>query len=359
MKPHLATSSKFDPVFIVGIGPRSGTNYLQDLLVLHPDCVAGATIPEDFLLWGADVLLRYVQSVSSNWLPQWPVQRLEGGGRDLLCRCVGEGLKLFLTSQFQENISESVNERDKRRKLVTKTPSTRHLDHFFRFFPDSRLLLLVRDGRSVAESSAKTFHMPYERVARQWAEAAETILSFQRGNAEFSKQFMILRYEDLFAMPEQQMSRVLEFLGLDVAKYDFSAATNLPVRGSSSLQKNGIDPSSPHVAAGIHWSPVDRPVGFDPLNRWAYWGRARHERFNWIAGGFLEAFGYTKKRYKGQQFMWKAWNWTLDRLHPADIIWPIKRVFLRLRTVSSLRDLLELGKRKLKALGPKRSLQDW
>ena len=35
-----------EPIFILGISQRSGTNFVSDLLALHPDCDA-TLIPED------------------------------------------------------------------------------------------------------------------------------------------------------------------------------------------------------------------------------------------------------------------------------------------------------------------------
>ena len=44
---------------------------------------------------------------------------------------------------------------------MTKSPSVAHLDRFFAFFPRARLLILVRDGRSVAQSAIDTFGVEF------------------------------------------------------------------------------------------------------------------------------------------------------------------------------------------------------
>jgi Tol biopolymer transport system component len=141
---------------------------------------------------------------------------------------------------------------------------------------------------------------------RHWATAARAILNFQK-SAEPGRRYLIVRYEDLYSDTEREMRRILEFLKLDPERYDFARAIALPVRGSSALTETGV----------MHWRPVQRTSGFDPLQRWANWNRRRHERFNWIAGEYLEGLGYKKKRFSGGTWFWIAWNASQDGLHAA------------------------------------------
>ena len=80
---------------------------------------------------------------------------------------------------------------------MTKSPSVRHLDRFFAFFPRARLLILVRDGRSVVQSAMDTFGWDFERACRAWAEAANTIDRFQQSESARADRWRIVRYEDL------------------------------------------------------------------------------------------------------------------------------------------------------------------
>jgi hypothetical protein len=78
---------------------------------------------------------------------------------------------------------------------------------------------------------------------------------------------------------------------------------NLPVRGSSEFHGK---------KENIHWDPVKKTPDFNPLQRWSHWGRALHERFNWISGRYLVQFGYEEKRYATNQRLWVVRNKTLD-----------------------------------------------
>lgn len=263
-----------DPIFVRGIMPRSGTNLLWDLLRLHPDCaIAREPIWEDNVLAQADLLGSYVRRTAATW------QDVDGPTRVEFERAlsgrIGDGVVGFLSTTADKH-------------LLTKTPHIHHLDQFFTFFPRARLLILVRDGRSVVASALATFGGRFETYARLWAEAADAIRRFDRAHPDDGNRYRIVRYEDLIADVPGYMRSLLSFLDLDAGRYDFDAATRLPVRGSSVAGTSG--------PGRVHWAPVERPAGFDPTDRFGAWTSRRHERFNWIAGRQLSEFGYEPVR---------------------------------------------------------------
>jgi hypothetical protein len=286
-----------DPIFILGISQRSGTNFLFDLLRLHPDCGVPSIKWEDFLVDKSDLLVRYVSTVFSGWRRRGTDQEVE----DLLYEHLGNGLVSVLASRI------------KARRLVTKTPSVRNLNNFFKFFPRAYLLILVRDGRAVVESRVRTFGESYEIAMRRWADGADTILRFVETAHGFHDKFLIVRYEDLWNEPERELRRIFTFAGLDAGKYDFNAAINIPVRGSSSF--HGTEEQR------YHWKPVEKTADFNPVSRSNHWTRSLHERFNWIAGDKPASFGYRKKRFEGNQSVWAVWNGALD------LWWRLRELF--------------------------------
>ena len=258
-----------EPVFLHGILPRSGTNYLWDLLLLHPDCARGREpVNEDLFLDHADPLVDFVKTVREAWDPIWG--DYPAGISDDLCAALGRGLLSFLRV-------------DDGRRLIAKSPSVRHIDWFFRFFPQAKLLLLVRDGRSVAQSAMATFGWDLDRAGRAWAEAAREILTFQRAESTRADSWLVIRYEDLVDDPEETLRSIFEFLGLDPNRYDFDAARDLPVRGSSAFGRR---------EGQVHWESVPRDAQFDPRARWQTWTPAQRNRFEWLAGQELHALGY-------------------------------------------------------------------
>jgi hypothetical protein len=260
-----------DPIFILGILPRSGTNHLWDLLSLHPACVpARSPVREDLFLEHSDHLTRFVLAVRSSWDPRWGV--FPDDIEDELSASVGAGLLSFLGE-------------DQDGRLLTKSPSVHHIGRFFTFFPRGRLLVLIRDGRSVTQSCMTTFGWDFERGARSWAYAADEIRRFtSHGTERYNDRYLIVRYEDLITDLRGSLTRILRFLDLSDHDFDFDRAEQLPVRGSSTYF--GPDRDS------VHWDPVPRGTDFDPIERWRAWDRRQHERFEWIAGEHLRHFGY-------------------------------------------------------------------
>jgi hypothetical protein len=201
--------------------------------------------------------------------------------------------------------------------LVTKSPSTNNLELFFRLFPDAELIILIRDGRSVVESAVRTFFRRFDKASRQWADRADSVLRFVGDDANRDRKYLLVKYEDLYGNSDEETRRILSFLRLDVARYSFEGARNLPVRGSSTLRREGAAPTTSAargVAPGIHWQPVPKSADFNPLARFSHWKRAQHERFNWIAGDYLTALGYEKKTYPSNRWFWVAWNYLHDWL---------------------------------------------
>jgi protein-tyrosine sulfotransferase len=269
----LVEIERAEPIFIHGILPRSGTNFLWDLLLLHADCApAREPVREDLFLDHSDHLTAFVEAVRAAWDPRWGDFAADVPER--LHAALGEGLVSFLWT-------------DQSRRLVTKSPSVRHLGRFFAFYPWARLLILARDGRSVVQSSMDTFGWDFDRACRAWADAADEIRRFQQVETARSERWRLVRYEDLVDDTEGQLRPILEFLGLDPTRFDFEAARNLPVRGSSAFGRQ---------SGGVHWEPVSKDVTFAPKERWRSWPAEQLERFDWLAGDQLRGLGYTASR---------------------------------------------------------------
>jgi protein-tyrosine sulfotransferase len=275
--------AKADPIFILGITPRSGTNFLSDLLCSHPDCSpAREPVHEDLFLQHADLLQVFTSAVHTAWDPGWGSFEATS---DRLHQAIGDGLISFLWT-----------ERD--RRLVTKSPSVRNLGFFFTLFPRARLIILVRDGRSVVQSSMATFGWDFDTAAHLWAEGAEAIRRFDLTHRGLGLPYRIVRYEDLVDEMEPILSELLDFLDLDRQRFDFQAATRLPVRGSSAFFGVG--------RASVNWEPVEKDHGFAPKQRWRDWSPTLLQRFEWIAGEQLRYFGYQESPPRPGGLLWPA-----------------------------------------------------
>ena len=258
------------PVFILGIRPRSGTNFLWDLLRLHPQLAAPrAPVNEDFLVKHSNHLTRYARDVRKHW-KKW--DRSEDIPGEILA-ALGRGLLDFMEEQPQK-------------RLVTKTPTVVNLANFHSLFPQAQLILLVRDGRAVVESGMRSFGWDFDTAAHRWKTAADEIKRFQDSHI---RPYHLVRYEDLLHDLEGTLRETLGFLDLDIAAYDFEDAATLPVRGSSTFHRR-----SGHK---VSWAPVSKTDKFDPAARWKQWDEGMLRRFDYIAGDRLGYFGYEPTSY--------------------------------------------------------------
>src|SRR5262245_33321504 len=88
-----------DQIVILGISPRSGTHFLYHLLSAHPDCFRfEGPIRGNFMAVHLDHLVRFADAVYENFQPHWGVEETVGS-RDVLLRCLGEGLTSYLLLQ--------------------------------------------------------------------------------------------------------------------------------------------------------------------------------------------------------------------------------------------------------------------
>jgi hypothetical protein len=214
-----------------------------------------------------------------------------GGGSDPLLASIGDCLIAFIKKPYDLYPGEAASHPEKpsgsdflSKTLITKSPSVKNLDHFFRLFPDAYLLLLVRDGRSVVESGMKSFGWTFEDAVRRWNRGARSILEFVHHYRGSDKRFLLVRYEDLVSDTEAALRKVFTFLNFEPDHYDFQAAKNLPIFGSSESKASD---------GNVHWNKIEKTERFAPLKRWDHWGRAQHDRFNWLAGEAQAMLGYT------------------------------------------------------------------
>src|SRR5215471_14412350 len=98
------------PVFIIGIMNRCGTNYLCDILRLHPAFKPPRLVVEDYALKHSDLLIKYAEQTFRRWgngkipLDEQTKARLVGA--------LGGGIVSFLGEQL-----------DTQYRILTKTPS--------------------------------------------------------------------------------------------------------------------------------------------------------------------------------------------------------------------------------------------
>jgi hypothetical protein len=259
-------------VLILGIEMRSGTNYLYDLLGRHSQCALSTDISEDFLVAESAYLTKYVSVIWSFWKNFKPSSlRLSSSLDKVEC-------------MIHNIIADNAPGNRLARVIVSKTPCVVGLEQLPILFRNTKVLLLIRDGRSVTYSLERSFGCSFFGAISRWQRGAQKISAFMLSNPlYFRNNCLLIRYEDLFKAPAQELSRCFEFLGLDKAGYDYNYACNSDVIGSSDLRS---------AEASVHWSPVRREASFSPLERYRHWPKWKQKVASVILRRELSGFGY-------------------------------------------------------------------
>jgi hypothetical protein len=255
------------PVFIIGINPRSGTNYLYQILALHPDCVHSKHYGEDFILYGIENYIKFYKTVTSKWVPTWNNNKEE----------FKKSLEIGLMSYLDPGGAES-------KYVITKTPHPQNAELFLEAFSKGYMIIITRKGQDLVQSFMTTFNSRFDDATRGWKRGAESIHNVINDKKLMdSGRIIVIKYEDLYQKNEETMVKLLNFLNLDISKYDFQKSKNFDVIGSSTFKGNSEKAT---------WDPIPKNESFNPLGRFKDWSILRHYRYNWMAGKLSKEFGY-------------------------------------------------------------------
>lgn len=203
------------PIVWIGGVPRSGTTLMRAMLDAHPDIVCGAesrVIPRMLALHQS--MERSEQEMA--WLTSARVSN------ETLDRALGAYLLTIVTRHsFTDDVITGQPEAGAgNRLLCNKDPFTlRSMQRLLRIFPSSLFILLVRDGRAVADSiisghvTIRGFDVTSHRGAlADWNRVMSTMYS--QCMAVGAERCLPVHYEQLVLKPEEEMKKVLSFVGL-------------------------------------------------------------------------------------------------------------------------------------------------
>lgn len=260
------------PVLIIGVMPRSGTNYLHKSLLLHPNCKNSAINGEDFVVYNSKSLVEYInQTHKKN--KRWNNQR------ENLILALENGLSEYLG---MTSLHQGVT--------VAKTPHPNGLFEFSQLFKTFRIIILTRDGKDTVESFVNTFGSTYDFAIRKWVRGAHLIdktLALRLPNV------IQVKYEDLILKESKTLKKVFNFLQLDESKYPFDRQVG--VIGSSQLNDGTV-----------MWNKeFKKTTDFNPLSRSSSWSKWIEWRFEWLASLESKSLGYhNSNNYRLNPLFW-------------------------------------------------------
>lgn len=274
--PALAPPALDRPIFVVG-HPRSGTTLLASMLGRHPD-VAGT--PESLYLntvrHRLEPLFRRGPEAVVAGIETSPMRFLVLDRAALVARLAALP-RLDARGVFAATLDE-FRRADGKARLVEKTPlHLRHIDELLAWFPDARIVWILRDGRACVASLLRVGWASDDTdvLARQW------VRNTAYGRAAMARhpgRVHVIRYEALIADPQAEAAPLLAFAGLTTSEaiFDHSRAVRTVKPTETGWKGN-----------------VARPLMADRAEAW------RHEiepatlrRLETIMGPQLAHFGY-------------------------------------------------------------------
>jgi len=181
------------PIFVLGT-QRSGTTLLCRMLSAHPD-----------------IFIQNELNVRQMFAPGWTREDILDAIKSLILEDHGKSL-------------ETILEQAGKHVWGLKDPElTYHIDDLEKFLPDSKLVVIVRDGRAVTNSYMENkwgLGTNAFTGAQRWLNEVELQLAFKEKHSE---SVHLLRYEDLVIQPDVELREILEFLDIpfheDVLQY--------------------------------------------------------------------------------------------------------------------------------------------
>lgn len=254
-------------IMLHGAMRRSGTNFVGDLLNLHPDlCGYPGDIYEVPLL-ASGHLLSDAQEV---FFKGYQRNRERFGSADFL-PLFGAAFIAYLHSFVPKG-----------QQMLVKVPGVEQIWNFKSIFPNERLVILQRDGRDLVASTIKSWpNKSFESVCRRWQKSQDLILKLQ--SQPEAANICFVNFEDAVADSKTFVKRLFDCLDVNDTRYPYEQVDKLPVKGSSALKVDGK----------MTWKAMEKPKSFNPIGRWAAWTDQQKRKFKRICGDTLVRSGYS------------------------------------------------------------------
>lgn len=264
--------------------PRSGSTIFQNLMGQNPDFYVTPTSGMLELVFGARV--NYTNS------PEFKAQDSELMKKGFVSFCKG-GMEGYFNA-----ITDKKYVLDKSRGWGVYRPFLES------FYPNPKIICLVRDLRSVLSSYEKIYRKNqhksdpirddatsrgttiHKRVD-EWMHPTNTIgraveRIFEMTRQGFDDKILFIRYEDLCLNPEYEMKKVYDYLELPYFEHDFD---NIEQITTEDDEVYGLSTDLHKIRPSLELKPNDfkQILGVD-ISNWAY------ENYKW----YFEKFNYKK-----------------------------------------------------------------
>ena len=271
------------PVFVVG-SPRSGTSWVQRLLVSHPDICGGQ---ESHFFSAFSRVLDTANSVAD-------------GHRHVGLRCywTREALYQEIRRIWRLTMQPVIAAFPQATVLLEKTPDhALEMERILRLLPDARFIHVVRDSRGAVASMLSARKHEWGRWAPSAAKGATILWSRNVTRARAAgaplgpQRYVEVFYEDLLGDTPAQLLRLLKFIGVS-ATHDQAAQ----IAQANSFEEQRKSGGTPLFTPASDQTAHREPPGFFNTGKADSWKRTLSFfqkvvvwRYSWRA---MRACGY-------------------------------------------------------------------
>lgn len=238
---------------------RSGTNWLQRILQQHPEIVG--LPPETY------VFNRGIRALTAGFQHTNPGSPLTGT-MFIDGDAYRAAVRALVDRAFLDNVQRLGPDA---RYVLERTPwHVYDLELVAQFYPDARVVHIIRDGRAVARSLMSMDWGPdtMREAAEEWC---TSVAKGRGGAALFGDRYREVRYEQLLGDPAAGAAELFAWLELDASR-DLLDRIALEARSEFN-----VDPSNPGISAA-KWRGALSAADLRTFGR--------------VAGGLLAELGY-------------------------------------------------------------------
>lgn len=239
-------------VFIVG-SSRSGTTLLRNVLEKHPFIAATPELKFFNRILASKKRIGELDSSTARAAFQKHVMKklpacLEDRGYQYNIPKITE--ELLCVDNYKDyflNLAVKVVHKNNYEILVEKTPvNVFFLKIIFNYFPDAKIIHMLRDGRDVCASMIKRWDADLIHQVAYWDAAVSAYDYFLRKNPDKHKQMLQIKYEAFVENPKKYLEDIFTFLNIDqLTEIELKNILSNTVSNSSfDKQKTGIARSS-------------------------------------------------------------------------------------------------------------------
>jgi len=249
-------------LFIVGY-PRSGTKLLLQILKTHPS-ISGPNVEVNLAhklssKTSDSEFKRYFEGTTM-------VRNIEPSKKQQLDLFLNKNtIKKFSSiEEFYAQFLGIFKKNDQPKYIIDKSPRyITHIQHLLKEFPNSKIVHIIRNVKSTANSHSKVWNKNVYKVADQWN---KSVCSVPKEFEDLSK-ILVIKYENLVEFPEKHSEKLSKYLDLE-NKFDIINVDSKEKHGN--IKSKGVFNNNGKLVMPKFNEKRIEEIAFPALKRYSY-----------------------------------------------------------------------------------------